>query len=84
MESEGFNIELALDPTTGFIVGGNYRNQLTWMDKLGSSTKAGNKGFPATSRDGAPIELTALLKHDLDFVINCGQYKYDGVKLKNG
>ncbi len=41
------------------------------MDKLGSSAKAGNKGFPATSRDGAPIELTALLKHALEFVINC-------------
>ena len=84
MESEGFNIELSLDLQTGFIVGGNWRNQLTWMDKMGSSSKAGNKGFPATSRDGAPIELMALLKHVLEFVINCKQYKYDGVKLKNG
>lgn len=38
------------------------------MDKMGSSQKAGNKGVPATSRNGAPIELTALLKLSLDFV----------------
>lgn len=29
-----------------------------------------NRGIPATSRDGAPIELTALLKVCLDFVIH--------------
>ena len=68
MDSDGFNVELKLDEETGFIVGGNWRNCLTWMDKMGSSGKAGNKGFPATSRDGAPIELTALLKACLDFV----------------
>jgi len=39
------------------------------MDKLGTSQKAGNKGIPATSRDGAPIELTALLAKCLDFMI---------------
>jgi len=37
MESDGFNIELGLDHTTGFIIGGHYRNCLTWMDKMGSS-----------------------------------------------
>lgn len=69
MESEGFNIRLGMDPETGFIVGGNWRNCLTWMDKMGSSDKAKNKGYPATSRDGAPIEMTALLKCSLDFII---------------
>lgn len=68
MQSEGFNISLELDEETGFIVGGNWLNCLTWMDKMGSSEHAGNKGIPATSRDGAPIELTALLKVCVDFV----------------
>ena len=66
MENEGFTISLKMDDSTGFIVGGNFRNCLTWMDKMGSSSKAGNKGIPATSRDGAPIETTALLKFVLD------------------
>ena len=36
---------------------------------MGSSENAKNKGFPATSRDGAPIEMTAILAACLDFVI---------------
>jgi len=38
MESSGFNIELKLDKETGFIVGGNFSNALTWMSKIGGST----------------------------------------------
>lgn len=78
MDSRGFNIELNLDELTGylymfpkffrFISGGNNYNCLTWMDKMGSSTSAGNKGIPATSRCGVPIELVALLKNCLNFV----------------
>ena len=79
MNSEGFNITLELDEETGFIVGGNWRNCLTWMDKMGSY--GDNKGLPATSRDGAPIEMTALLKLALDFA---AQYlPQEGVKFKN-
>jgi glycogen debranching enzyme len=92
MDSEGFNISLKLDENTGFIVGGSYRNckmylfmlGLTWMDKMGSSEKARNLGFPATSRDGAPIEMTALLKLALDFLhreFSHKHYKYDGVRV---
>lgn len=51
---------------------------------MGSSEKAGNKGIPASSRDGAPIELTCLLKYALNFV-NKGyklkHYKYDSVTI---
>ncbi len=69
MSEQGFTIELRLDKETGFIVGGSQYNCLTWMDKMGSSKKALNKGVPATSRDGAPIEMTALLYKALQFVI---------------
>ena len=53
------------------------------MDKMGSSDV--NRGIPATSRDGAPIELTALLKVCLDFVSHAqNHYPYDGVICPNG
>lgn len=50
MKYDGFNIQLSLDVYTGFIVGGSSSNALTWMDKMGSSTKADNKGQPASPR----------------------------------
>lgn len=87
MSSEGFNIELKLDEETGFIIGGNPYNCLTWMDKMGSSQKAGNKGVPATPRNGAPIEMTALLKCCIDFVIQlntANKYPFDSVTTKTG
>lgn len=66
-----------------FIVGGNLRNCLTWMDKNGSSAKAGNKGIPATPRDGAPIDMTAILKFCIDFVKNNLNYPYSYVITKS-
>lgn len=87
MQTEGFNIELKLDEETGLIVGGNQHNCLTWMDKLGTSSKAGNRGIPATPRNGAPIEMTAILKHCLEFLITLNMKKkfpYESVTTKQG
>lgn len=61
MKNDGFHINLEADPDTGFIIGGNVYNCLTWMDKMGSSVRAGTKGVPATPRAGSPIELVGLL-----------------------
>ena len=68
MNYNGFHISLYTDWKTGFIFGGNKSNCLTWMDKMGSSVKAKNKGVPATPRLGAPIELTSLLYIGLKFM----------------
>ena len=85
-KKEGYNIDIDLDPNTGFIYGGNYYNNGTWMDKIGTSVKGKNKGLPATPRPGANIEIIALIYSSLEFVIEMGKnnyFKYKSVYLPN-
>ena len=70
MSSRGFDVSAWVDPETGFIHGGSEANCGTWMDKMGSSSQAGNDQVPATPRDGAAIELTGLASSVLAWIID--------------
>ncbi|TCD67967.1 hypothetical protein EIP91_011768 [Steccherinum ochraceum] len=83
MSDEGFDIEVKVDWNTGIIFGGNAHNCGTWMDKMGESVKAGTKGKPGTPRDGAPVEITGLLKSTLrwlDELSSAGKFPFKGVE----
>ncbi|KAG5721186.1 Glycogen debranching enzyme [Termitomyces sp. T112] len=82
MKDTGFNIDIRVDWKTGFVFGGNEHNCGTWMDKMGESQKAGTKGVPGTPRDGAPVEITGLLKSTLtwlDGLSATGKFPFKGV-----
>lgn len=85
MHEKGFDISIHTDWSTGFVMGGSAYNCGTWMDKMGDSEKAGNKGIPATPRDGAAIEITGMLKRTVDTLAKwsaAGIYRHAGVTVK--
>ncbi|ELP84233.1 glycogen debranching enzyme, putative [Entamoeba invadens IP1] len=82
MTSKGFDIDITLNPETGFISGGNEANCGTWMDKMGSSTRAGNCGQPGSSRDGADVEIQGLLMKVLHWINTKKVFQHEGVRIK--
>ena len=67
---------------SGFPYGGTASNCGTWMDKMGSSESAGNKGKPATPRDGSAVEIVGLCKAAVTFLARMSRenkYSYQGV-----
>uniref|UniRef100_A0A0K0E803 Glycogen debranching enzyme n=1 Tax=Strongyloides stercoralis TaxID=6248 RepID=A0A0K0E803_STRER len=88
MQDEGFNVNAFVHPGTGFICGGNQYNCGTWMDKMGSSIISGNKGYPATPRDGAAVEIQGLavyILESLEKLFEKGLYSTNRVtNSKNG
>lgn len=86
MRDEGFNVSAWICHETGFVFGGNSFNCGTWMDKMGSSERANNKGLPASPRDGAAVELQGLalyVAENLDKLHSQGHFQADGLNGKD-
>ncbi|KAI0225318.1 bifunctional 4-alpha-glucanotransferase/amylo-alpha-1,6-glucosidase [Massospora cicadina] len=77
MQDGGFEVDITLDLSTGFLHGGNLLNCGTWMDKMGESVKAGSMGKPATPAMAPPSK-------SLGSSTTSGQFPYQSVHTKDG